>query len=57
MCGLVISAFVLSLLVLYRLAGGWVAPRLPRARPVMGYALGALATFWFLQRLPPIWGG
>ena len=50
-------AFVLSLLVLYRLAGGWVAPRLLRARPIMGYALGVLATFWFLQRLPPIWGG
>ncbi|MBM4183575.1 MAG: HupE/UreJ family protein [Gemmatimonadetes bacterium] len=50
-------AFVLLLLALHRFAGGWVATRLLRARPVMGYALGALATLWFFQRLPPIWGG
>jgi len=50
-------AFVLLLLALYRLAGGWVAPSLLRARPILGYALGALATLWFFQRLPPIWGG
>ena len=24
--------------------------------PVMGYALGALATLWFFNRLPAIWG-
>lgn len=50
-------AFVLVLLVLYRLAGGGLGERLLRAKPVMGYALGALATLWFFERLPAIWGG
>lgn len=50
-------AFVCALLVLYRLAGGRVGERLPRARPAMGYALGALATLWFFERLPAVWGG
>ncbi len=50
-------AFVFALLVLYRLVGGAVGERLLRARPVMGYALGALATLWFFERLPAVWGG
>ncbi len=50
-------AFVLMLLVLYRLAGDGLVARLPRAKPVMGYGLGALATLWFFERLPAIWGG
>jgi hypothetical protein len=50
-------AFVLVLLVLYRVAGSALGPKLARARPVLGYALGALATLWFFQRLPPVWGG
>jgi hypothetical protein len=50
-------AFVLFLLLLYKLAGREMAPTLLRTRPAMGYGLGALATFWFFQRLPPIWGG
>ena len=25
-------------------------------RPALGYALGALATFWFFERLPSVWG-
>ncbi|MEQ1858176.1 MAG: HupE/UreJ family protein, partial [Longimicrobiales bacterium] len=50
-------AFVLLLVALYRLAGGAFGPKLLRARPAMGYALGALATLWFFQRLPPVWGG
>jgi hypothetical protein len=31
-------------------------PRL-RADPVLGYALGTLATVWLFQRLPAVWGG
>jgi hypothetical protein len=50
-------AFVLVLLALYKVAGGALGPRLVRARPVLGYALGALATLWFIERLPPVWGG
>jgi hypothetical protein len=49
--------FVLLLVVLHRLAGGALGDKLLRARPAVGYALGALATLWFFQRLPPIWGG
>jgi hypothetical protein len=50
-------AFVLALLVLHRLAGRGLGERLLRAKPVMGYALGALATLWFFERLPAVWGG
>jgi hypothetical protein len=50
-------AFVLTLLVLHRLAGGQLEARLGRMKPAMGYALGALATFWFIERLPAVWGG
>jgi hydrogenase/urease accessory protein HupE len=31
--------------------------RAPWFQPALGYALGALATFWFLERLPAVWGG
>jgi hypothetical protein len=50
-------AFVLVLLALHRIAGRWLETRLARMRPAMGYALGALATLWFFERLPAVWGG
>jgi len=50
-------AFVLALLAVYQVAGGALGARMRRARPYLGYALGALATLWFIQRLPPVWGG
>jgi hypothetical protein len=49
--------FVLVLLVLHRLAGQAFEGRLRRMKPAMGYALGALATLWFVERLPAVWGG
>ena len=50
-------AFVLLLLALHRLVAGRLTDLLPRLEPVLGYALGALATLWFVERLPAIWGG
>lgn len=34
-----------------------VRTAIPRLRPVLGYALGVMATFWFFDRLPAIWAG
>lgn len=45
-------AFVTALLALHRLIGGSVRSRAPRLEPALGYALGALATLWFFDRLP-----
>ena len=50
-------AFVLALLVVHRLVGRALEGRLERMKPAMGYALGALATLWFFERLPAVWGG
>jgi len=50
-------AFVLVLLAVHRLLRGRIERLAPRLSPVMGYALGALATLWFVQRLPAVWGG
>lgn len=50
-------SFVLVLVVLHRLIGGALERRLQHVRPAMGYALGALATLWFFERLPAVWGG
>ena len=47
--------FVLVLLALHRLLQGTTRARLPKWEPVLGYALGALATLWFFDRLPAIW--
>ena len=44
--------FVLALLALHRLLRGTTRARLPKLEPVLGYALGALATLWFFDRLP-----
>ena len=49
-------AFVLVLLALHRLMQRTRPMRLPKLQPVSGYALGALATLWFFDRLPAIWG-
>lgn len=48
--------FVLTLIVLARLIGQRRLGKMPRLEPALGYALGALATFWFFGRLPAIWG-
>jgi hypothetical protein len=49
--------FVLVLLAAHRLLRGVLAELAPKASPVLGYALGALATLWFFERLPAVWGG
>lgn len=48
--------FVLALIVLARALGRRRLAAVPRWEPALGYALGALATFWFFGRLPAIWG-
>jgi hypothetical protein len=50
-------AFVLVLIALHRLVRSALAELAPRLRPVLGYGIGALATLWFVERLPAIWGG
>jgi hypothetical protein len=49
-------AFVGALLAVHRVTRGALRSAVPRLEPVLGYALGALATFWFLSRLPAVWG-
>ena len=49
-------AFVVALLAVYRLTRGTLRQRAPKLEPLVGYALGALATIWFFDRLPAIWG-
>jgi hydrogenase/urease accessory protein HupE len=49
-------AFVGVLLLVYRLVGTAVRARIPQLEPALGYALGALATLWFIDRLPAVWG-
>ena len=48
--------FVVALIVLGRVVLRNIRSPLPMLRPVLGYALGALATLWFVDRLPAIWG-
>lgn len=48
--------FVVALLVAARAFGRAIRAHVPRLQPVLGYALGALATLWFFDRLPAIWG-
>lgn len=50
-------SFVFTLLIIHRLVRGGLEARLPKLQPFLGYSLGALATLWFFQRLPAIWGG
>ncbi len=49
-------AFVAVLLGLGYAAGRAARSWLPRLEPLLGYALGGLATLWFFDRLPGIWG-
>jgi hypothetical protein len=48
--------FVVVLIALARVLRRWVRAHAHELRPALGYALGALATLWFFDRLPPIWG-
>jgi hypothetical protein len=48
--------FVLVLLAGARLLQKVLRPELPKLQPILGYALGALATLWFFDRLPAILG-
>ncbi len=50
-------SFVFALLVIHKILSGGLEARLPRLQPALGYSLGALATLWFFERLPAIWGG
>lgn len=48
--------FVVALVLAARLLTRSLRAPLPRLQPLLGYALGALATLWFFDRLPAIWG-
>jgi len=47
---------VAVLLLLHAVSRGSIRPRSQRLVPAVGYALGALATLWFFDRLPGVWG-
>jgi hypothetical protein len=49
-------AFVIALLAVYRLVRTTGRVRVRRLEPALGYALGALATLWLLDRLPAVLG-
>lgn len=50
-------AFVVALIVLARAVTRGAGRAVPaKLQPALGYALGALATLWFIDRLPAIWG-
>jgi len=53
--------FVALLIVIYQGLREMAKSKVAKIRvglldPVVGYALGALAMFWFLERLPAVWG-
>lgn len=48
--------FVVALIVAARALQKTLRPHIPKLQPALGYALGALATLWFFDRLPAIWG-
>ena len=48
--------FIVVLIALARIFRGIVRYRTPQLQPALGYALGGLATLWFLERLPGVWG-
>jgi len=50
-------AFVLALVALYKLMHANTRVHVLKFEPAVGYALGALATLWFFDRLPGVWGG
>ena len=49
--------FVALLLAIYQGLREVVKTKVRLLDPVVGYALGAMAMFWFLDRLPAVWGG
>ena len=49
-------AFIALLLALNHVLSRAARLVVPRLQPVLGYALGALATLWLLDRLPAVWG-
>ena len=49
-------AFVVALIALAKIAGRARRFAVQRVEPALGYALGAFSTFWFLDRLPALWG-
>ena len=49
-------AFVVALIALAKIVARVRRTAVHRAEPALGYALGAFSTFWFLDRLPAIWG-
>ena len=58
-CGLLV--FVALLIVVYQGLREMAKSKVARTQlrlldPVVGYALGAMAMFWFLERLPAVWG-
>jgi hypothetical protein len=48
--------FVCTLIVFGAVFARPLRAHMPKLQPVLGYALGALATLWFFDRLPAIWG-
>ena len=48
--------FIVVLIALERIFRGIVRYRIPQLQPALGYVLGGLATLWFLERLPGVWG-
>lgn len=49
-------AFIVALMAGHRALGRAAERVVPRLQPVLGYALGVLATLWLLDRLPAVWG-
>jgi len=48
--------FVVALIAVARALQQTIRACVPRLQPALGYVLGALATLWFFDRLPAIWG-
>lgn len=50
-------AFIAVLVALNHFMSRTARLVVPRLQPVLGYALGSLATLWLLDRLPAVWAG
>jgi hypothetical protein len=50
-------AFIAVLVALNHFMSRTARLVVPRLQPVLGYALGSLATLWLLGRLPAVWAG
>jgi hydrogenase/urease accessory protein HupE len=48
--------FVVLLVIIHQSIREAMRTRLRPLNPVVGYALGVMAMFWFLERLPAVWG-